>query len=182
MIGGIVLAQDAPAPVPGGGAGNDQPPAVEQPLSKQANVSADDMTKQTPKLLHEMEDVLRRVVQIQKIAQKQNDVMKLNCVNDKLLRIKGYLNVADARKTEMAVHLDSNELDMARDAYGQIVVSADEVRALGAEAEQCIGQELVWVGPQQNSVEGGNEPDDPTKGDEPGFPEVDPLPCASCAD
>ena len=38
--------------------------------------------------IEELQAALSRIVQLQQVAQKAGDVIKLNCVNDKLLQIK----------------------------------------------------------------------------------------------
>src|SRR5262245_19896665 len=98
--GGFVLAQDPPAETPPA----ETPPAdappeehaappadtaeVDVPMRKRANIGTGDMVNQAQGYLRKMQDSLRRVVQLQEVARKQKDVIKLNCVNDKLLQVK----------------------------------------------------------------------------------------------
>src|SRR5688572_29404494 len=94
FVGGFVLAQNTTAPA-------DPPADADVPMKKRPNISPADMTKQTEQYLNRMQEVFRRVVQLQEVARKQKDVIKLNCVNDKLLQIKQLMNIADAAKTNM---------------------------------------------------------------------------------
>jgi len=190
--GGLVLAQqapDAPAPPP---AGPGTPPAddakpvgetadddIQQNMTKRAEISAVDMTVKADGYLAKMREILKRVVQLQGIARKQKDVIKLNCVNDKLLQIKQLLNIGEANKTNLDEAIAREDESGRYDFYSNITIVNDQVTTLGAEAEQCIGEDLSFLGPTETTVEGGNEPDDPTKGEEPDYPEVDLPPVAS---
>src|SRR5689334_13994747 len=59
-------------------------------------------------LLHEqMRGDARHVMYLQQIAKKEKDVIKLNCVNDKLVQIKPQMNMADAAESEMTSPADA---------------------------------------------------------------------------
>ncbi|HSS03515.1 MAG TPA: hypothetical protein VLM79_40905 [Kofleriaceae bacterium] len=113
-------------------------------------------------LLHEqMRGDARHVMYLQQIAKKEKDVIKLNCVNDKLVQIKPQMNMADAAESEMTSPADATRMT----AFDNIVEVAASVRRLREEADQCIG-EAVTAGDAQssNSFTGPHAPDDPTKG------------------
>jgi hypothetical protein len=137
------------------------------------------MTTRADGYLTKMREVLRRVVQLQGIARKQKDVIKLNCVNDKLLQIKQLVNIGEANKTNLDEAIARGDESGRYDFYSNLTIANDQVMTLGAEAEQCIGEDLSFLGPTETTVEGGNEPDDPTLGEEPGFPEVELPPVSS---
>jgi hypothetical protein len=195
--GGIVLAQQAPDAPPGDPAGDPAkpaegtPPAGGQPagdtpdddvqtnMAKRAEISAADMTVQADGYLAKMRDVLKRVVQLQSIARKQKDVIKLNCVNDKLLQVKQLVNIGEANKTNLDEAIARDDESGRYDFFSNVTIAHEQVVVLGSEAEQCIGEDLSFLGPTETTVEGGNEPDDPTKGEEPDFPEVELPPVAS---
>jgi hypothetical protein len=196
--GGIVLAQQAPetppatpTPAPADGAAPAAtPPAagqtadtpdddIQQNMTKRADISTADMTTRADGYLAKMREVLRRVVQLQGIARKQKDVIKLNCVNDKLLQIKQLVNIGEANKTNLDEAIARGDESGRYDYYSNLTIANDQVMTLGAEAEQCIGEDLSFLGPTETTVEGGNEPDDPTLGEEPDFPEVELPPVSS---
>jgi hypothetical protein len=194
--GGLGLAQQQPQTPPGDPAG--QPGAgaaaggeaqagggaaaegeIQQPLTKRADISATEMTSKADGYLTKMRETLTRVVQLQGIARKQKDVIKLNCVNDKLLQIKQLVNIGEANKTNLEEAIARDDESGRYDFYSNITIANDQVQTLGAEAEQCIGQDLSFLGPTETTTEGGDEPDDPTQGEEPDFPVVEPVPVSS---
>ncbi|MEO7735871.1 MAG: hypothetical protein ABIY55_33255 [Kofleriaceae bacterium] len=102
----------------------------------------------------------RHVQHLQLIARKEKDVIKLNCVNDKLVQLKPQMNIGDAAEAELESAKDSDRVAIF-DAVSQ---AADNVRRLREEADQCIGEPVGTGGESSNSFTGPKEQDDPTKG------------------
>ena len=185
--GGLVLAQDTPAPDAGAPAAAPPPEAeveetpaeVDVPMRKKAQISPRDMQSQGATYFAKMREVLKRIEEIQDVARKNKDVIKLNCVNDKLLQIKQLVNIGEANKTNLEEAIARDDESGRYDFYANITIANDQVQTLGAEAEQCIGQDLSFLGPTETTTEGGDEPDDPTIGEEPDFPVVEPVPVSS---
>jgi hypothetical protein len=113
-------------------------------------------------LLHEQTRTDARHVQyLQQIAKKEKDVIKLNCVNDKLVQIKPQMNLADSAEAELNVAPDAGRIA----AFDSLAQAADSVRRLREEADQCIGEAITQGGSESsNSFTGPQVPDDPTKG------------------
>jgi len=115
----------------------------------------------------------RHVQHLQLIARKEKDVIKLNCVNDKLVQLKPQMNIADAAEAELESAKDSDRITI----FDSISQSADNVRRLREEADQCIGEPVGTGGESSNSFTGPKEQDDPTKGF--GEPTIEPPGYAS---
>jgi hypothetical protein len=200
-IGGAVLAQDTPTP-PGDPAAEPAqpaepaPPGPAQPAepaeppqpdmsgqggAKVANISAAEMTKRGDEYLKRMRATLQRVVKLKSVIEQQKDVdvLKLDCVNDKLLQIKGLLNAGEQANTRMLEAISSGDETARYDQFSILTIAHEKVAELAAEADQCVGQDQVYIGPTDVDVEGGDEPDDPTQPDEPGYPEVEIPPTSS---
>lgn len=189
--GGLALAQSGtpaptpPAPAAGPPAG--QPAAkpapgrsdVAIPLRARANISVADMVKQTQEYITTMNEGLKRMVQLQELARRGQDVIKLNCVNDKLVQMKQLLNIADIANNNMQEAIARGDEDTRYHEFGRITIAADQAHALNTEAENCIGQDLTFLGPTTVLVEEPNIPEDPTLQQGPDFPVVQPLPVAS---
>ncbi len=146
-------------------------PAGEEPRPLEANTSSEakltprEMSAQSQVLLTEMEAVLRRVVGLQQSARKQKDIIKLNCVNDKLLQVKQLLNIAENAKNSLIEAIAAqNEADRYHQ-FAQLTVAAERSRGLRDEAEACIGEELVFLGPTELEVDKPPIVDDPTTED-----------------
>ncbi|HKA86232.1 MAG TPA: hypothetical protein VKE22_01155 [Haliangiales bacterium] len=171
LTGGIVLAQDA-GPVPA-------KPDVEVPGATRAEISPSDMVKQVADYKTRMEEMLKHIVQLQDQAKRLKDVIKLNCINDKELQLKAVLNIADQANTNLVTAIARGDEADRYHQFGRITLAYQESQRISAEAEQCVGEELTYLGKTTVTVEEPRIPEDPTVFGEPGFPVVDPLPVGS---
>ena len=74
---------------------------VDTPPEDVAKLTPAAMKLKANELIAEMQTFLGETVKAQQIARKQKDVIKLNCVNEKLLEIKQLLNIAEEARTEL---------------------------------------------------------------------------------
>jgi hypothetical protein len=103
-------------------------------------------------------------------AREAKDVVKVLCLNDKLSQIDVAIRSARDRMPNLRSAAERNDNDRARHEFTVIQVLRDRVRALVAEANQCIGEETGFVGDSEVVVD-----IDPTIPDDPSdFPD-DPL-------
>jgi len=137
------------------------------------------MQAQTKAYLQAMEDALKHMVGLQEIARRTKDVIKLNCVNDKLVSEKQIINIADIANNNMKEAIARGDEEARYHEFGRITIANNQSQQLVAEAEVCIGQELTFLGATTVTVEEPNVPEDPTLPQGPDFPVVQPLPVAS---
>ena len=102
----------------------------------------------------------RHMQHLQQLARKEKDVIKLNCVNDKLVQVKPEMNIVDAAIAELESATDATRMTV----FESISKAAENVRRLREEADQCIGEPVQTGGDSSNSFTGPTAPDDPTKG------------------
>lgn len=135
---------------------------VKVPMEKKAQLSPKEMTKRSEEMITEMKGMLKRVLKLQQVARKQKDIIKLNCVNDKLLQLKQLLNIAEAARNNLTEAITvKNEGDRYHQ-FGQITISHEKATVLRDEAEGCIGEELIFLGPTEVDVDKPDIDDDPT--------------------
>lgn len=168
--GGSLYAQN------GGGAADAD---VDIPMEKQAELSPQEMLDESDSLYKKMQEYLARIVQLQQIARKQKDVIKLNCVNDKLLQVKQLMNIAEAARTNLTEMIAREDEAGRYHEFGKIVIAEQQIRILAQEAETCIGEDLIFVGPTEVTVEEPEIPDDPTEGIDDDFVDIEPPGYAS---
>jgi hypothetical protein len=198
VAGGLTLAEGPapPAPAPDAGvaepekrdADHEPPPAAAAgstetdlsiPLRSRAQISVPEMTDQIQKYFAKMDEFLKRMVQLQEVARREKDVIKLNCVNDKLLQLKQLINIADQANTNLQEAVARGDDDSRYHEFGRITIAHQQAQALASEAENCVGEDLTFIGPTQVTVDEPVLPDDPTVVIGPEFPVVEPLPVAS---
>ena len=116
-----------------------------------------EMTVQAERLVGEMEQAQRRVIELQLLARNAKDIIKLNCVNDKFLQLKQLLNIADDAKAGLFAGGDDRD-----HAFAQITLSSEKVTVLRGEAEGCVGDGEMFVGAATLSMKKPGIVDDPT--------------------
>jgi len=129
-------------------------------VSATAPLSAIDLQNRVHQLHDQTRADARHVLYLQQVARKEKDVIKLNCVNDKLVQIKPQMNVADAAESELERATDATRMAV----FDSIAGVAEGVHRLREEADQCIGEPITQGGESSNSFTGPQAPDDPTKG------------------
>lgn len=93
-----------------------------------------------------MGEVQSRMLDLQKIAKKEKDIIKLNCVNDKLEKVKGHISVADQAMSALNDAASKNDAEGREHEYARMAILNQKVQVLRAEAENCIGADLSYVG------------------------------------
>jgi hypothetical protein len=112
-------------------------------------------------LLHEQTRADARHIQhLQQIARKEKDVIKLNCVNDKLVQVKPILNLLDEQSVDVEAAGDSERPAV----FEKVTGAAENIHRLREEADQCIGEPVSGISESSNSFTAPTPPDDPTKG------------------
>jgi hypothetical protein len=101
--------------------------------------------------LARMKTSLKTVLGRVEEARNEKDVVKLNCVNEKLAQIKALLRIAE--QSDVALH----EAVAARDAgadseFAKIAIARSKVEGLRADSEQCLGQ-LSYMVDEKTTVE-----------------------------
>ncbi|MGE0550279.1 MAG: hypothetical protein AB7R00_24655 [Kofleriaceae bacterium] len=150
---GTLLAQPAPStppPADSSDAGSD--PAV--------TLTVAEMTEQAGSLVEQAARDNDTVVALQLKARKEKDVIKLNCINDKLLQIKAHANMLERAKSAFD-GLSTNEAEQ-RVQFGEVQTNAGAIRILREQALICAG-ELDLKSDTQSSWSGPDIPDDPSK-------------------
>jgi hypothetical protein len=124
------------------------------------NVSMFDLQARIRVLHEQTRNDARHIQHMQAVARREKDIIKLNCVNDKLVQAKPQMNIADSAEAELG---SSRERDRML-AFESITQAAENVRRLREEADQCIGEPVTSGGDSSNSFTGPGAIDDPTRG------------------
>jgi len=116
-----------------------------------------------------MQETQRRVQTLQSKAKKDKDMVKLNCVNDKLMQLKGHMTVTDQSMSSLTLDIAKSDDTARQHEFTRITILYQKVVTLGTEAEQCIGEDVSYVGATRVDVEidPSIPPEDPTM---PGLP------------
>jgi hypothetical protein len=125
--------------------------AQETPAPAKPVLSDSDKLEQSAESLNRMKAALKHVLGRVEEARNEKDVVKLNCVNEKLTQIKGLLKVAE--QSDIGLHEMLATKDAGADAeFAKIGIARGKVDLLRGDAEQCIGQ-LAYIVDERTTVE-----------------------------
>jgi hypothetical protein len=125
-----------------------------------AHRTASDIQAQTAEAELRVKSDQQKVLSLQALARKEKDVIKLSCVNDKMVQVKAESNLFDQSRAELTAVIETD----ARDgAFLSLVENAERIRKLREEAEGCIGQPEL-MDEAKNDFTAPTIFDDPTNG------------------
>lgn len=98
-----------------------------------------------------MKAALKQVLGRAEQARNEKDVVKLNCVNEKLTQIKALIKVAE--QADIALHESVSTKDSGGEVeFSKIAIARTKVDGLRADSEQCVGQ-LAFMVDEKTTVE-----------------------------
>jgi len=153
-------------------------PDVSVPMEKEAQIAPEEMEQTARNAAEQAGRDEKRVEQLKAEARKQKDVIKLNCINDKLLQIKQLLNILEDGLSKLTLAIAGEDDGERYHRYTVIKISGEKIAGLRDEAEACVGEEISYLGPLSVDVDQPDVPDDPTDDDPWGDP-IDPPGYAS---
>lgn len=173
LISSTVVAQPG-SPVGTGG-------EVDISVGQKPTLTVDEMINQSREYQRGMGQVLQRIGTLQETARKQKDIIKLNCVADKLVQVKVNVTIADQALTSLQENVAKADEGGRTHEFTRLTIINQKVIVLGAEAENCIGEDLTFVGATRVDLDvDPNIPtNDPTNPGVPGLDVSRPPPAAS---
>lgn len=147
LAGGVASAQTSGQP--------DQQlgPSPELAAQRDVQLTPDQMVKGADDHISRMDKGARNVRRQLTQARQERDVVKVLCLNDKLNQIDVALSSATDRQKALQAMVDGKNIDRARHEYTIIAVLRERVETLISEANQCVGEELGYVGETEVNVE-----------------------------
>lgn len=154
---GFSYAQ-TPAPPTGSGSGS-----VSGSVSVNVKLSVSEMSARAAAFETQTQDDLRHLLHLQAIARREKDVIKLNCINDKLVQMKAQLNIFGSLLSQLNAALASAG-DERHGTFNDLSVSAEGIKRLRGEADVCAGEVDLKL-ESSALVDRPELPDDPTTWD-----------------
>jgi hypothetical protein len=104
------------------------------------------------KAVTRMKEVLSRVLKHLEEARDERDVVKLNCVNEKLTAVKGLLKISEQADVTMQEALARRDTEVSAHEFDKINIAQRKTEQLLAESEACVGELAVYAGDTQVEV------------------------------
>jgi hypothetical protein len=142
-VSGSATAQQ-PASSPTGNAGSPQ-----LGFERRPQLSPQDELNQADAILSRMTQASATVRRQLDTAREARDVVKSLCLSDKLSQIDVAGRSARDRQTALQAAAQRNDVELSNHEFTMLTVLRQRAEQLIAEANQCIGEDLAFVGQTQ---------------------------------
>ena len=150
FIASTVFAQGpAPAPIAPPSAGGPADVSVKQ----RPTLTPEEMVNQSRDYAKSMNEVLKRIQVLQDQAKRDKDIIRLNCVTDKVVQVRVNISIAEQSIASLQEAVTRNDEGERVHEFTRLTIVNQKVQVLGAEAENCIGEDLSFVGATRIDVE-----------------------------
>lgn len=113
---------------------------AEVPQRRTASLSGPDQVRETGAIVEEINRVRRQVSDMLDTARQGRDLIKVNCLNDKLTQIDVSLRSANEHRDLLNNAVSSNNDGQRNHEFTLMTVYRGRVTGLEQEARQCIGE------------------------------------------
>ncbi len=144
LVGGLVCSV---------GVAQAETPQVQGASVKSQTIPNPEKLARSGEYLAQMRLTLKTVLAKLEEARASKDVVKLNCVNEKLTNIKGLLRISEQADITLQEAVAKAEDQAADHEYSKVVIAKQKIDQLRAEAEQCVGMLAFETGPTEVVVQ-----------------------------
>lgn len=103
--------------------------------------------------INTMKGMMSKSYNILKEARKEKNIMKLNCINDNIMVIKGYLRRSEDDKLQIDEYLSQDNNSNAVDLLAKIYEAFNSVKQADISIQSCSGNVLTYTGKKEIDVE-----------------------------
>lgn len=147
--------QQAPEPAAPG------QPDVQLSVPTAASLTPQEMVAQAQDHRARMADTLARMTSLTQAARKDRDVIRLNCLEDKITQVRANIAIADQSIQSLNEAVQRADSSSQLHEFTRLTIIDQKVQLLGTEADTCVGADLTFVGRTKVEVEvTGNLPGD----------------------
>jgi hypothetical protein len=156
-----------------GGAGAAGAAATGSPqigFERRPQLSPTDEVTQADVIVNRMSNAATTVRRQLDTARQQRDVVKSLCLSDKLSQIDVATRSARDRQSALQASAQRNDVELSNHEFTMLTVLRQRAEQLTSEANQCIGEDLAFVGQTEVTTEYPQLPSDDTTQ----YPSTDP--------
>ena len=149
VVGAVVLGASGSATAQPGGSGASPSPSPQLGFERRPQLSPQDELNQADAILSRMTQAAATVRRQLDTARQARDVVKSLCLNDKLSQIDVASRSAKDRQTALQAAAQRNDAELSNHEFTMLTVLRQRTEQLTAEANQCLGEDLSFVGQTQ---------------------------------
>jgi hypothetical protein len=129
------------------------PNQAEISVKQRSTLTPQEMIKTGNDYFKGMNDTVKRITDLQAQSKRQKDIIRLNCVTDKLVQSKVNMTIAQQAMAALQENIARADEGGRTHEFTRLTIVNQKVQVLGAEAENCIGEDLSFVGATRVDVE-----------------------------
>jgi hypothetical protein len=148
-VGAVVLGASGSATAQPGGANGSPSPSPQLGFERRPQLSPQDEQTQADAILSRMNQASATVRRQLDTAREARDVVKSLCLSDKLSQLDVAARSAKDRQTALQSAAQRNDVELSNHEFTMMTVLSQRTEQLSAEANQCIGEDLAFVGQTQ---------------------------------
>jgi len=141
----FVLAAAGPATAQQAG-GSAPAPDAQVGFERRQQLSPQDELAQADQAIARMDQASNAVRHQLEAARQARDVVKTLCLNDKLSQIDVAARSGRDRQAALQAAVQRNDVELSNHEFAILTVLRQRAEQLSAEANQCIGEEVAFVG------------------------------------
>jgi hypothetical protein len=158
LFGQAVMAQPPPPASPPAPAA--EAPGVDVTVRKRPTITPQEMVRTTDDYRKRMTEMLQRLRGLVDNARRQKDIIRVNCLTDKVVQVEANMRTADQAAQALQEYVVRNDEAASVHEFTRITIVNQKVQVLGAEAEACVGEDLSYVGATRVDVDVEGLPDE----------------------
>jgi hypothetical protein len=151
LVAGVLLASSLRARAEEFEAANASP-RIDRHEADVPQVADSDKPGRSQDGIKRMREILAKVLTHLEEAREERDVVKLNCVNEKLTAVKGLLKISEQADVTMQEALARRDSDVAGHEFEKVSIALRKCEQLLAESEACVGELAVYSGDTELEV------------------------------
>lgn len=117
------------------------------------DLSQKEIISKSADYINTMKNMMSKSYNILKEARKEKNIMKLNCINDNIMVIKGYLRRSEDDKLQIDEYLSQDNNSNAVDLLAKIYEAFNSVKQADISIQSCSGNVLTYTGKKEVNVE-----------------------------
>lgn len=103
--------------------------------------------------IEQMKDTLKLALTRLQQSREENDILQVNCVNDKLSAIKGLLKISEQAAVNLREAVAKGDAELINHEYTKVSIAAARVENFRVEVEACVGEASQYIGRTELSVQ-----------------------------
>jgi len=155
-------------PLPAQDLGPTAPQEVQVSFDSASKLSGRQKLDKAEQLIDRMKDILKQSFDSLGSARSEKDLIKMNCVNEKLSSQKGLLKISEQAYIQLQDAVAQADEPSSNHEFTKISIAFQKMRGLGLETEGCAGEALRYTGDTRLEVDIDKDipEDDPTEREE----------------